>query len=148
MAGQYETVQRGAPVGKQCAQGGGDKFVRAQHEEIPNPPARRLAQSDGVRRRGGLEADGEEDDVALLVIKRHTQRIGGRIYDAHVRAGGTFLLQARFAARHTNHVAESRDSDARPPCQRDGGIEEPRRRHANRAARPAQQLHVRRQERT
>ncbi len=58
-----------------------------------------LADGQRRRRRGGLEADGEEHHLALRVVARQRHRVGGRPDHADVGAAGLGLHQAQALGR-------------------------------------------------
>ena len=93
----------------------------------------------GVGRRGGLEADGEEDDLAVGIAARDRERVERRIDDADVAAARLGGEQVGFAAGHAQHVAEGAEDHLGPAGDLDRLVDVVDRRHADRAARPVDQ---------
>ena len=83
-------------------------------EKFRTPLLPRAQQRQRGRRRGRLEADGEEDDLALGLAPRELERVERRVDDAHVGAARLRLEQrAAPPARHAEHVAEGREGHRR-----------------------------------
>ena len=91
---------------------------------------------DGHRggRGGGLEADGEEDDLFRRVIFCEFDGVERRIGDADIPASGFDGEQVGGAARHTEHVAERAEDDVWPGGYFEGFVNELDGRDADRAA--------------
>ena len=97
-----------------------DQHVRDQQREVAHAPAARLDGGQRVSGRGGLEADREEDDLAIGVALGERQRVERRVDDAHVAAARLDREQIPVSARDAQHVAEGTEDHLGP-----GGDGEP-----------------------
>ena len=79
--------------------------MRSEQAEVVELFAGRLLHRQCVRRRGGLEADGEEHHFALGMAGGDAQRGQWRIDHAHVGAVRFGMKQVRARAGHAEHVA-------------------------------------------
>ncbi len=96
-------------------QRGGREHVVAENREIAEAFRLRLADGDRGRRRGGLEADGEEHHVAARILARDLERVVHRIDHADIRAVRLRLEKASpLGGRHAQHVAIAAKDDAMP----------------------------------
>ena len=77
------------------------------------PSCSRLPDGHRVRGRRGLEADGEEDDLAVRVLLRELHRVERRVDHPHVAAPRLDAEQVGRRAGHAQHVAERREDDVR-----------------------------------
>ena len=92
---------------------GGTITCETSMEKFLMPCALRLPDRHGIGRRGGLKADGEEDDLLVRIRGGDPQAIERRIDDAHVAALGLHLKQIAIRAGHAQHVAERAEDDVR-----------------------------------
>ena len=120
------------------------QHVRHQHAEIRQPPPLRLPDGHGVRRRGRLEPDREEDDLAVGVGRGKIHGVERRIDDPDVAPLRLELQQVAPRAGYAQHVAKRAENDVRPRGDGVRPIDHLERRHADRAARPVNQLDARR----
>ena len=90
-----------------------DQRVRHQNRNVVDAFEPRAMHQHGVRRGGGLEADGEEDDLALGMGARDLEAVERRIDDAYV--GALRLEGEQVAGRtgHAQHVAEGAEDHIR-----------------------------------
>ena len=134
VAGAEEAVDGHLAAGEQRVHGGDDELVPGQEREVLEAALFRFEHGDGGCWRRGLEAHGEEDDLALGLLLGDAQRVAGRVDDGHVRAVAAHLLQAAEAAGHAQHVAVGDDGHVRTGGQLAGGVEVALAGHADRAA--------------
>ena len=122
-----------------------NRDVVAEHGEVQQSLVPRAEHGDGGGRRGGLEADGEEDDVAVGVADGELQGVERRIDHPHVGAGRLGIEQALAASGHLHHVAVGREDHA-PLGDRDRVVHPPHGDDAHRASGAVHQLDAIRQE--
>ena len=111
--------------------------------KLRTPSSRACSSVTRGRRRGRLEPDGEEHDLAVGVLDGDAQRVERRVDEADVGAARLGLEQVAVAAGHAHHVAEGREDHARRLGHGDGVVDPAHRDHAHRAARaraPARRL--------
>jgi hypothetical protein len=113
----------------------GHARVGDDHRVVLEPPAIGLDDAHRVRRRRRLEADGEEDHVAIGVLRGDGDGVERRVHDADVAAGGPHGEEVALRSRDPQHVAEAREDDAGPAGDGEGAVDHLQRRHAHRAAR-------------
>ena len=110
-------------------------------EKFVSRPLARVQQRERRRRRGRLEPDGEEHDVACRASPTAMRSASSGEYDeAHVGAARLRLEQVPVAAGDAHHVAERREDHAGRLGDRDGVVDAAHRDHADRAARAVHQL--------
>ncbi len=66
-------------------------------EKLRMPLGASAHQRESGGRRGGFEADGEEHHVAVGIVLRQSQRVGGRVDNADVSAAGLVLKRTAAA---------------------------------------------------
>ena len=106
----------------------------------------RSEERDRGRRRRRLEADREEDHVALGVLAGDPKRVQRRVHDPHVRAPRLRVEERAASAGDAEHVPERRERDLGSLRDRDRVIDPPHRDHAHRAPRPVDQADLRRKQ--
>ena len=131
---------------EQRAQRRHDRHVAAQAAEVADALRLRPAQRERGRGRGGLEADGEEHDLAPGIRLGDPQRVERRVDHPHVGALRLGVEQRAVRARHAHHVAEAGEDDAGLAGHGDAVVHPPHGDHAHRAAGPVHQLDVGRQQ--
>jgi hypothetical protein len=146
VAGTDEAVEPQVGRVEQRAQRRHDRHVVAHAREVLDPLGLRALERQRGRRRGRLEANREEDDLALRVGLGDPQRVERRVDHADVGAGGLGVEQRAVAARHPHHVAEAGEDHAGLVGERDAVVDAPHRDHAHRAAGPVDELDVGRQQ--
>jgi len=132
--GRQEGLYPVAWRGEDGAHGARHADVRRHEAEIGEAAPLGLEHGHGVGRRGGLEADGEEDDLAVGVRSSQLDRVERRVHHAHVAAGGAHAEQVRGAARNAQHVAEAGEDDPGARGDGQGAVDHLQRRDAHRAA--------------
>ena len=93
---------------EQRAQRRHDRHVAAHAREVPDALGLRALQRQRRRGRRGLEADREEDDLAVGVLLGDPQRVERRVDHPDVRALGLGLEQAALRARGRASCRRSR----------------------------------------
>ena len=131
---------------EQRAQRRHDRHVAAHAAEVGDALGLRALERQRGRGRGRLEADREEDDLAVGVLLGDPQRVERRVDHPHVGALRLGLEQRAVRARHAHHVAEAGEDHARLVGDRDAVVDAPHRDHADRAARAVHELDVRGQQ--
>ena len=123
--------------------GGRRQHMVAEHAEVPESLGLRLPDRHGGRRRGGLEADGEEHHLPAGVFLCDAQRIPDGIHHADIRARRLDLEQTPApAGRHPQHIPVGAQNDVMLFHQRDGIVDAPDRQHADRATGAVHELHI------
>ncbi len=120
--------------------------VRDEHAEVGQLPLAGQPDGHGVGRGGRLEADGEEDHLAVGPGGRQADGVEGRVDDADVAAVRLELEQVAARARHAEHVAEGAEGDVRPRGDGVSAVDHLQRGDAHGASRPVDQFHLRRQQ--
>ena len=142
VAGTDEAVE--AQVGRveQCTKRRHDRHVVAHAREVLD--ALGLGALEGQRRRGrcGLEADREEDDLAVGVLLRDPERVERRVDHPYVGALGFGVEQASVRARDPHHVAEAREDHALGVREGDAVVHPAHRDHTDGAAGTMHELDV------
>jgi len=111
-------------VGVEDGAGGGrGQFVQREDVKVGQALRLRLQHRRCHRRRGGLEADAQEDHRPVGMFAGNLQRIQRGVDDAHVGPGGPGRLQGSVAPRHPEHVAEGGQGHAGQPGQGDGAVQ-------------------------
>src|SRR5664280_2625974 len=110
--------------------------VRREDREVRKAELLRPLHRHGVRGRRGLEADGEEHDLAARVLLGEAHRVERRIDHPHVAALRLDAEEARRRAGHAQHVAERREDHAGAARDREGPVDLGEWRDAHGAARP------------
>ena len=103
-------------------------------EKLRDAVGARAQERDRRRRRSRLEADREEDDLALGIATRELERVERRVDHADVRAARLGLEQRAAPAGHAHHVPERREDHLRPLGERDRVVDAAHRDHADGAA--------------
>ena len=137
--GGEEAVDATIVVGEDRLDGRRDEHVRDQQREVPHALAPGLVDRERVTGRGGLEADGEEHDLAIGQAPRERERVQRRVDDAHVAALGLRGAQVDRPAGDAQHVAVAAQHDVGSARERDGVIEDLGGRDAHRAPRAVQE---------
>ena len=122
------------------------EHVRDEHGEVREALGGGAVDGHGVRRGRRLEADREEDDLAVGVLPGEAHRVERRVDDPHVAAARLDLQQVVARAGHAQHVAEGAEGHVGTRGDRDRAIDQVERRHAHRAARAVHEADARRQE--
>jgi hypothetical protein len=141
-----EPVQAQVRRVQQRAQRRHDRHVAAHAEEVLDALELRALERQRGRRRGRLEPDREEHDVAVGVRLRDPQCVERRVDHPHVGALGLGLEQRAPRSRHAHHVAEAREDHAGLVRERDAVVDAAHRDDADRAAGAVHQLDVGRQQ--
>ncbi len=123
-----------------------DRDVVAEHGEVRRLLRAGPEQRHGGRRRGGLEADREEDDLPVGQRRGERERVERRVDHPHVRAARLRLEQRPAATRHAHHVAERGQGDAGLLGEGDRVVDAPHRDHADGAAGAVDELDLGRQQ--
>ena len=144
--GRDEAVQLQARRVEDRLQRRADRHVVAERGEVLDALGPRAQQRDRGRRRRRLEADREEDHLAVGVATRELERVERRIDHAHVGTARLRLEQRAAAAGHAQHVAEGREDHLGPLGERDRVVDAAHRDHADRAARAVQEVDLGRHE--
>ena len=142
VAGADEGVEAHAGRLEDRPDGGDDGDVVAENGEVSGAELARPHQGEGGRRRRGLEADGEEDDLAVGIPARQLQGVERRVDHAHVGAARLVLERAAAPARHPHHVAEGGEDHRRVLGERQPLVDARHRQHAHRTARPVYELEI------
>ena len=120
--------------------------VRDEQREVGDALALRPERGHGVGRRRGLEADGEEDDLASGIAARDVERVERRVDDADIAAVRPRGEEVGIRARHAQHVAEGAEDRVGPAGDLDRLVDIVDRRDADRAAGAMDQRHLGRQQ--
>src|SRR5215207_11527780 len=88
-----------------------DRYVVAEHGEVLDALLLRPLQGQRRRWGRGLEADGDEDNLAFGILARNAQGIEWRVDHADIRAFGLYLEQVSFRARDAHHVPKAGEDD-------------------------------------
>ena len=122
----------------------GGTIVTWLHMQKKFGDALRLRALQGQRRRGSgrLEADREEDDVAVGVLLRDPQRVERRVDHPDVGALGLGVGERLLGPGHPHHVAEAGEDHVVLGRHRDPVVDPAHRHHADRTARSVNQLDV------
>ena len=123
---------------------GGTSTCEQRIEKLLRPKLLRLPDRHRVAGRGRLEADGEEDDLAVGVLLRQLDRVERRVDHAHVAALRLHAEQVGRRAGHAQHVAERGEDHLGPAGDGDRPVDQLQRRDADRAARAVDQRDLRR----
>ena len=126
---------------------GHDRLDRRWHADVADQQAEvldaellGLVDRHRVGRRGGLEADAEEDHLLVGVVPREVERVERRVDDAHVAAGALDPEQVLLAAGHAQHVAERAEDHVGPRRDLQRLVDDLERGDADRAAGSVDQL--------
>ncbi len=126
---------------------GGDRRrhedVGDQGREVFQPQPRRLGHRHRVGRRSGLEADGEEDHLAIRMPLGQGHGLHRRVDDAHVAPFRLHREEVLRRAGHAEHVAERAKDRFPPRGDGHGLVDHFQRRDADRAARSVDQRNLR-----
>ncbi len=121
--------------------------MRDDHAEVRDPP---LPGHPGGHRVGGsrrLEADREEDHLPIRVGRRQIHGVQRRVNNPHVRALRLEPQQVAVGPGNTEHIAKRTKDDVGSRGDRLSPVNRLQRGHADRTARPVNQLDAVRQER-
>ncbi len=123
-----------------------DRHVVREDTEVADLAGPRLQQRQRRRRGRRFESDCEEDHRPVRILRRDPQRVERRVHEADVGAFRFGFEQVALAPRDPHHVAKG--SEDHPGLFRHGdGIVDPAHgNHADRAARPVDELHGGRQD--
>src|SRR5664280_2855884 len=130
-----------------------DRGNRGRHQNMGNQDGNvfhafllRSPYQHGVRGRGGLGTDGEEDDLLIGIGARNLQAIQRRVNNANVAALRLDGKQVAVRSRHAQHVAERTEDHVGPPSNGVRFVDHLQGRHANRATGTMYQLNFLRQQ--
>ena len=126
--------------------GGHDRHVAAHDAEVGHALGPGPLERERGGGRGRLEADGEEDDLAVGVLLGDAQRVQRRVDHPDVGARGLGFEQAAVRSRDAHHVAEAGEDDAVLVGDGDPVVDAAHGDHAHRAARPVDELDVGREQ--
>jgi hypothetical protein len=111
-----------------------DGDVVAEDREVWGALGLGLEHGERRARHGGLEAEAEEDDLALRMAAGEGERIERRVDDAHIRPLGLGLHQALPRARDAHGVAEGGEEDLGPLGERHAVVDPAHGQDADRTA--------------
>ena len=109
MSRTQKRINAAMRVGDEHLQRGGHEFMAGIDAEVAQARGDGVGGSYGDGRRGCLEADADEDDLALGVLAGDVERLHRRVHDPDIRARGARISEAAARTDHAYHVAEGGD---------------------------------------
>ena len=122
--------------------GGGTSTWLQKIEKFSAPSAPARSTVSAVDGAVDLEADCEEDDVAVGVLACQAQRVEWRVDHSHVGPARLCVEQRPVGRGHAQHVGKGREDHSVLLGNRDRVVLAARRDHADRAARAVHELNL------